>query len=497
MTHDPRLRWLKYFISEGGLVIFLPANATEATITTLRDDAATEASIQIIDQQQNLSSISLARTSNEKKKVEGILHLMKSRESSTTVSRKFSACGKKIISEYAVLPSWENPRWFVPKHRTLAPGRMSQMINPSRPLSRVAISAFRFLKGIGQEQLIFPDRLFISRRISDVSYDLDNTLLGKIGKQVEEQVFPGIVYSGSFGPFQKFTLELLNRDGKPVAFAKIGHNKYSKEAIHRESIALEQMYSLNLETMRVPKVLGMMTLGKWNDMVLIQKLLEGGKMIQGLSKVCLQGLIDLFHATRQKEALPLQEYLTKLCSRLKTLDTSSLTDHYRNIRDDVINNLTNLGIQFPDSVIFASLGHGDFTRWNVRENHQSLFVIDWEEAGFRPPGHDLFNLLFSETLQARRRGPEAVIDEFASAIGKKDERSCKAYFVETLQTCQLKPDLLIILYLAEKLAYSLEHVEQHRLGGYSEKESFARIIPALDIVFRHFYRKIQHDLTSP
>ena len=33
--------------------------------------------------------------------------------------------------------------------------------------------------------------------------------------------------------------------------------------------------------------------------------------------------------------------------------------------------------------------HGDFTPWNLRtKRNQSLFLIDWEDAGWAPPGAD-------------------------------------------------------------------------------------------------------------
>ena len=35
--------------------------------------------------------------------------------------------------------------------------------------------------------------------------------------------------------------------------------------------------------------------------------------------------------------------------------------------------------EFRENKIPICLSHGDFTRWNVRENGKTLNIIDWEE----------------------------------------------------------------------------------------------------------------------
>lgn len=491
--YDPRLGWLKYFLSGNDLLVVPQIKRDESTITTFLDDIATDPAIRILDQKIS-DSVFLPQPITKEKTWGNLLYMIRSRESSRTIYRKLAACDQGIVAEYAVLPSWRNPRWFVPKDRSLGIGRMPLMINPARPLSRAAIMGFRLLKWVNQGQLVFNDRLVVCRKRTNNSGGLgglDDTILGQIGKRFREQVYPGVIYTGSFGPIQKFTIELLNGAGRPVAFAKIGHNKFSNEAIEREGLALALLYSFDIETIQVPRSLGVFVLERWGEKVLLQSLLEGGKKNQGLSGICIKGLLDLFHATRRDTSVPLQEYVAGIRAQLDDLGEDKLSGQYLQTRDYISGKLAHVGNKFQDSPLPLALSHGDFTRWNVREDHQTLYVIDWEEAAFRAPGHDLFNLLFSEVLQVRKQGPDEVIADFTEAIGEHASGTCASYFDATLHGSPLKPELLAILYLAEKIAYSLWHVKQHLVGGYPEKESFGRIIAASAKIFGHFCSKIE------
>lgn len=47
--------------------------------------------------------------------------------------------------------------------------------------------------------------------------------------------------------------------------------------------------------------------------------------------------------------------------------------------------------------------HGDFTPWNLREAQRALYLIDWEDAGFGPPGADLALYHAAEAALGRGR----------------------------------------------------------------------------------------------
>jgi hypothetical protein len=48
-------------------------------------------------------------------------------------------------------------------------------------------------------------------------------------------------------------------------------------------------------------------------------------------------------------------------------------------------------------------GHGDLTPWNLRRSTTGTWLIDWEDAGWAPPGSD--QVYFAAVVAALRRGP--------------------------------------------------------------------------------------------
>ena len=54
---------------------------------------------------------------------------------------------------------------------------------------------------------------------------------------------------------------------------------------------------------------------------------------------------------------------------------------------------------FPDEkIVFTSFSHRDFTPWNCRFYEDSLYVIDWERAGYSPLFFDIFHYVFQNEI---------------------------------------------------------------------------------------------------
>ena len=68
--------------------------------------------------------------------------------------------------------------------------------------------------------------------------------------------------------------------------------------------------------------------------------------------------------------------------------------------------------------------HGDFTPWNLRQGAgKALFLVDWEEAGWGPPGADeVYYLAVSKALGAKCDIP--------------DNEDARRFWIESLETRQ-------------------------------------------------------------
>jgi hypothetical protein len=53
-------------------------------------------------------------------------------------------------------------------------------------------------------------------------------------------------------------------------------------------------------------------------------------------------------------------------------------------------------------------GHGDLTPWNLRHSGTGTWLIDWEDAGWLPPGSD--EVYFAAVVAALRGGPVRTLD---------------------------------------------------------------------------------------
>ena len=75
--------------------------------------------------------------------------------------------------------------------------------------------------------------------------------------------------------------------------------------------------------------------------------------------------------------------------------------------DEILKILERLRVYHYDDSLNAKdlktcFSHGDFCPWNMLENEGCLKIIDWEMAGERALGHDLFTYIFQTSFLIRR-----------------------------------------------------------------------------------------------
>jgi len=89
--------------------------------------------------------------------------------------------------------------------------------------------------------------------------------------------------------------------------------------------------------------------------------------------------------------------------------------------------------------------HGDFTPWNLRQQRNgNLFLIDWEDAGWAPPGAD----------QVYYRGAERVLGRDSVVPAYSESRN---YWIQRLQERRISvlaagdPDADFVSLLSQEL----------------------------------------------
>ncbi|MDH5523365.1 MAG: aminoglycoside phosphotransferase family protein [Desulfobulbaceae bacterium] len=469
--NDTRMIWVTYFSPEPEkIAVILPKSIEADAIKTLINQCGNKGQPKIIQQDTSSSAFSpLAQTQLSKLDCNTTVYLLKSRESFKQIKRKLNADGKLSVIEYSIFPSWENPRWLVPAQRSLLPGKMSRMIQPSRLVAKLAVSIFRLLKIVNCTHYLFPCRLIVAHN--------NNTSFLNFFNALGTGVKTGIVYTGSFGPLQKFTVELLDENGTPFAYAKFGHNKLSKQAIQNEQRVLKSLKSVPLSKVIIPELITAQLPETIADRTLIIKKLDGGNPLNQITDVIVTGLAELFSTTQENHSTNIKDYICIQITSLQELDCSGLDQEFIDMRDEIVAILHNIANSRESTAILPlALSHGDFTRWNVRADDKNIYIIDWEEAAPRPLGHDLLTFLLAEYLLVTQTEPEQVVPRIIKEITSGILNNYIEKINLTNNTSTFDNTLLGILFFSEVVRSNLWHMTMHHHYEYPEKKSLSDLI---------------------
>lgn len=468
---DTRMTWVTHFSpNPEKVVIVLPQRIDAAAIKTLVDHCGEKGQPKIIQYDNSSASfLPLSQAQLDNLECDTTVYLLQSRGSLKSTIKKISLACDCTVDEYSVFPGWENPRWFVPRERSLWLGKMSRMLQPSRLVAKIAVAIFRFLKVLGKVHYLFPCRLIVvhSNKISFLNFF----------EGLDTCTRTGIVYTGSLGPLQKFTVELLKGNDLPFAYAKFAHNELSNLAIQNERKALHKLSTLSLSKIATPELIDAPPPATLDKCTLITKNLEGGKPLEQITDAVFAGLVELFTVTQINNCTSVMGYTNTLAKSLQKLDCSGLDHEFNKIRDGIVAILLRIATRIDNSIMLPlALSHGDFTRWNVRADDKRIYVIDWEEAAMRPPGHDLLSFLLAEHLLV----PQAEAGEAAPRIIEAMTRGIFNKYIEEISTAKnssiFDNALLGILFFSEVARSNLWHIKMHTQYNYPPKKSLADLV---------------------
>ncbi len=471
--NDTRMNWVTYFLPKAEqITVVIPSDIEAPVIQTLRNSCGGEKEANFIKQDNCAKSFTpLSTRQLEKVGSNTIVYLTCYRDSFESIRQKINSTGKYSVEEYSIFPGWNNPRWCIPRARSLRPGKMSRMIQPSRFMSKVGVTVYRMLKTFNSAHYLFPCRLIVAHKPLPSFLDFFSSL----GRDVKT----GIVYTGSFGPLQKFTVELLRNDHL-FAYAKFGSNEFSQKAIQNERAALRRLSKLTLNNVITPELIETPLPKILNSRTIIIKKLEGGKPLQKISSTVVSSLAELFITTFDANGTSIHEYTNTLQKTLHKLDCTDLALEFREIRGDTISILDKIVTHHTNNVMLPlSLSHGDFTRWNIRADNKKIYAIDWEEAAMRPAGHDLLSFMMAEYFLVKNTDTRQLVSQMIQAITEGESFN---NYLNTIQSTEISPiidkSLLAILFFSEVIRSNLWHLIMHDKNKYPEKQSLGDLIKA-------------------
>ncbi|MBI9046762.1 MAG: phosphotransferase [Anaerolineaceae bacterium] len=479
--NDTRMTWVTYFSpNPENVVIVLPQDINAAAIETLLDQCGEAGQPKFVRQVDSSTSVSpLTESQLDDLGCDTAIYLLRNRSSFKSIKKAIHSIRDCKVEEYSVFPGWSNPRWIVPKERSLWFGKMSRMIQPTKLVPKFAVAIFRVLKLIGMSHYLFPCRLIVAYNKKS---SFKNFYSG-----LDADVRTGIVYTGSYGPLQKFTVELVRGDNRPFAYAKFGHSELSKQAINNERKILNDLRKLPLKKVVFPEFVDVKLPEIIGSRTIIIKKLAGGRSSQKYTDTLIYGLAEIFKATEDHNSLGVKEYIKALINCLQELSCTGLQHEYLKMRDDVLSILYKISTR-PDNyaTLPLCLSHGDFTRWNVRADDDKIYVIDWEESTMRPVGHDLLSFLLREYLSVSKAEPETVVPRIIEEMSK----GLLDQYLEKIDTTNspslIDKSLISIFFFSEVFRSNLWHMNMHSLYNYPEKKSLGDLVKTSWACCLHF-----------
>jgi len=202
---------------------------------------------------------------------------------------------------------------------------------------------------------------------------------------------------GTPGPNQKPALQIMNREGRVLGYAKIGWNERTIASVRNEEAALSMLEGARFSSAVVPRILDAGCIDE--NYVLVQ---SPAAALRATGTIAVDDrhvrfLAELHGLEPASGPLPCLEEAS--IARVRRAGLHYCAHLMECVRSEYL---------CRRQVPFGP-GHGDFTPWNIRSAGGKLLVFDWEAFGTRvPAGWDLFHLLVAGEVEIRSASPGAI-----------------------------------------------------------------------------------------
>jgi hypothetical protein len=280
---------------------------------------------------------------------------------------------------YALLPSARRPQLLVPVRPTAAASaavrRFSAASSGRDVVTRLAVAGLNRATG----GTLLRDRVVV--RPGPRGTALRDHLGRALGVPVD--VALGV---GPERVNRKPVLQVFDRAGRTVAFAKVGDSPQARADVRAETRALRRLAHRRLETLQVPAVLDAST---WNGMdVLVVSPLRGrptlGRRAARRPPVEAMGELSRAFAEDPRPLAELAWWRRQLTSARAVVDAD--------LRRRLVRCLAVLAEEHGRTTVDVGAWHGDWTPWNMARVRSQVMLWDWErfETGV-PVGLDVWH----------------------------------------------------------------------------------------------------------
>jgi hypothetical protein len=333
-----------------------------------------------------------------------LAEIMWQKDPTVTVSTgKFGPPGTTPVERYAVLPSVDRPRFFLPlEYRSAARAALSSY-NALRPtLTRWARAVLAAGLAVGATERVFRDRLTVSVDADQTRSGLPPLLLREHLRQVLGN--PDVVLAIGMrppGPYAKPVLQAFSRDGRPCGYVKVGWNSVTRRLVRAEAEFLQAQRDRPFRTIVVPTLLHR---GTWRDL----EISVASPLPSGIRRLPAPGRYPPLEATREiAEATGLVEAPLARSSYWNRLRRSleAILPGDPEVAGPIREHMQHVEERYGETKLIFGGWHGDWTPWNVARHQGRIVAWDWEQAGHDVPlGFDVVHYLFQLPFAGKQAG---------------------------------------------------------------------------------------------
>jgi hypothetical protein len=249
--------------------------------------------------------------------------------------------------------------------------------------------------GVGVAGLLVLAQLSRERRV-DVEATIEGSLVETLRQQIDPAIRSAIVLWGPPRANRKPVLQLSDRFGRTVAFAKVAWNDLTIALLDREESSLRHLSSLVRPGFIAPEVLGRQRFGDVEWLALSPATVTNRRPATDASAFALANLVE--------RSAP---------QRLARLESSSFIDRLRAdstgraVAQPLVEELVG---RHADRELRTAAWHGDFVPWNFLSGEPSSAIWDWERYDTDVPlGFDRLHYALQMQLHRKHLASEVAV----------------------------------------------------------------------------------------
>ena len=347
---------------------------------------------------------------------------------------------------YAFVPSYSAPRWIVPLDNRRIAVASWRLYNPGSLKGKVFKWIMSYLAYLGIQRVWGRDRLLVASK-GDAQ---DASLIGFLQELLGVRDICLAFSTGTPGYYRKATAQVMSKDGRVLAYAKIANMQQAQKLLTQEAKILQRLAELHISTGYIPRLI---YAGQFHGSELLvqsapsEKIRKGPERLDGRH---IDFLAEIFNQTRARKSFLESDYWIRIKTDVELLRERISNEWQRRLQN---------GLNICESAALAKkaiplgLCHRDFVPWNTYLERGRLYVFDWEyaiEQGI--PFWDIFHFVsFPAMLVERSSGKELI-----NRLWGQKLRQLLVQYAEKINVDKVLVPVCFLLYLIDVSCFYLD-----------------------------------------